>query len=207
MYQDHQMTTPPANVSAVILCGGQSRRMGSDKGLLAPEGFAWVATLRQELASLSLPVYVSLREDQREAYQPIVSPEQLIFDKVWENVAGPLVGILSAALHLPNQHLLVVPCDMPRLRQEVFAQWISAFHRHTTAYQAFISQTVHRWQPLCGIYHRSGLEVLTQHAQQGSLQGKSVHAVLEDVLTTFAVEIPTALTPQFANYNTPEDLS
>ena len=199
----HQL---PFNFISVILCGGQSRRMGTDKGLLAPRGEAWVTTLQQELSAMSLPVYVSIRADQQVAYRRMVPAEQLVVDGPWKNVAGPLVGILSVAQAFPSQHLLVVPCDMPQLRRPVFGIWLSAFYRHISEYQAFISQTTQRWQPLCGIYHREGLDALLKYYQRGQLQSLSMHAVLEKLLPTYPVEIPTSLTPQFANYNTPEDL-
>lgn len=198
---------PPTNLKAVILCGGQSQRMGSDKGLLAPNGTAWTSVLHQALTSLSLPVYVSLRADQQQAYQPLVEPEKLILDREWENVAGPLVGILSAAQALPSHHLLVVPCDMPELRPPVFSLWLTAYQEHMTTHHAVISRTTQRWQPLCGIYHAHGLALLLERYEQGQLHDQSMHAIVESVLTTFPVDIPPSLAPQFANYNTPDELS
>ena len=99
-----------------------------------------------------------------------------------------------------------MPCDMPKLRQDTLARWIATFRAHRTTHQAFISQTTHRWQPLCGIYHRRGLELLLDCYQRGTLHNQSMHAILENVLTTYAIAIPPALTDQFANYNTPDDL-
>ena len=195
------------DIIALILCGGQSRRMGTDKGLLTTQGTAWVTMLQQALASLSLPVYVSIRADQQATYQRVATSEQLIVDGTWKGIAGPLVGILSAAQQYPNQHLLVVPCDMPKLSSAVFAHWLSAFQKQAATYQAFISRTTQRQQPLCGIYHADGLQALTQHYHQGTLQDQSMHAVLDNVLTTYSIEIPSTLTSQFANYNTPDELT
>lgn len=193
------------NTIALILCGGQSRRMGTDKGLLAPQGTAWVAMLQQALASLPLPVYVSIRADQQAAYQQVVAPVQFVVDGVWPAVAGPLVGMLSAAQQYPNHHLLVVPCDMPRLSRAVFAHWLSAFQEYSAAHQACVSRTLQRWQPLCGIYRADGLQTLIRCYHQGTLQHQSMHAILDNVLTTHPIDIPPALTPQFANYNTLEE--
>ena len=193
-------------IAAVILCGGQSRRMGTDKGLMTADGRPWVAILQRELLSLSLPVYISIRADQRMAYQALVAEDTLLVDQAWDNIAGPLVGILSAAQALPNRHLLIVPGDMPRLRRPVFHQWLDTFRIYSSAYQAFVSRVSQRWQPLCGIYHREGLDILIQRYQRGQLQNLSMQAILKDLLVTYSIEIPASLTPQFANYNTPEDL-
>ena len=181
--------------------------MGHDKGLLVSEGLTWVEALQQELTSLPLPVYASIRADQQHLYQAWVPKDRLIVDQAWEGVAGPLIGILSAAQVISDQHLLVVPCDMPQLRREVFARWVTAFQNQAVAYQAFISQTTRRWQPLCGIYHRDGLDKLAQYYQQGRLQNQSMQAIVEKMLVTFAIDIPTSFASQFTNYNTPHDLS
>ena len=200
------MTDQYPDIAAVVLCGGQSRRMGTDKGLMMIGGTPWVTLLARELSSLPLPVYVSIRADQQEAYRYAGLAGQLVVDRDRKNVAGPLVGILSATQALPNQHLLVVPGDMPQLRRPVFDLWLDAFRRHSSAYQALVSQTAGRWQPLCGIYHRKGLDVLVSRYQRGQLQNLSMQAVLKSVLATYLIDIPTHLIPQFANYNTPEDL-
>ena len=194
------------NLVAVILCGGQSRRMGSDKGLLAPQGTSWMMTLHRELSSLALPVYVSVRADQQEAYQRVISAEHMLLDSEWEHVAGPLVGILSAAQQLPDQHLLVIPCDMPELRPAVFSLWLAAFRDHATTHEAYISYTASRWQPLCGIYRADALRTLIERYGQGQLRDQSMHAIVENLLTTYPITIPASLTPQFANYNTPDEL-
>lgn len=204
--QNDEESNEYPNVTAVILCGGQSRRMGTDKGLLVTGSSPWVTILQQELRLLPLPVYISVRADQRDAYQPVVGA-QLLVDQVWRDVAGPLVGILSAAQALPDQHLLVVPCDMPRLRRPVFDLWLEAFRAHASTYQAFVSQVAGRWQPLCGVYHRSGLDALIHYYQQGQLQNLSMQAILKNVLNTYLIPIPPSLAQQFANYNTPDDMT
>lgn len=201
------MTNKYPAIASVILCGGKSRRMGTDKGLLTFQGVPWVTVLQQELSLLSLPVYVSVRASQHAAYRRVVSSEQLLVDRLWENVAGPLVGILSAAQALPNQHLLVVPCDMPLLSRSAFDLWLTAFRDHKSTYQAFISQTAGRWQPLCGVYHRGGLNALVRYYQQGRLQDLSMQAILENALNTYPIPIPPSLTKQFVNYNTPDDIA
>ena len=201
------MTNEYPDIASVILCGGQSRRMGTDKGLLTFQGATWVTILQQALSLLSLPVYVSIRANQQAAYRRVVAAGQLLVDQPWEDVAGPLVGVLSAAQALPNRHLLIVPCDMPLLSRPVFELWLEAFLAHAPTYQAFISQVTGRWQPLCGVYHRRGLDTLADYYQQGRLQALSMQTILEDILSTYPVLIPPSLAQQFANYNFPDDIA
>ena len=49
---------------AIILCGGRSSRMGTDKGLLKLEETTWVQSAAEKMKQLNLPVYISVNQDQ-----------------------------------------------------------------------------------------------------------------------------------------------
>ena len=74
----------------VILCGGESKRMGSDKGLLQKDGRAWVSIIAEKLVSIGLPVVVSINGQQRESYAGLFSSNDLIVDSI--AIQGPLKG-------------------------------------------------------------------------------------------------------------------
>jgi hypothetical protein len=44
----------------LILCGGQSSRMGMDKGLLQFNGISWAQSAANKMAELNIPVYLSI---------------------------------------------------------------------------------------------------------------------------------------------------
>ena len=48
------------NLLGVVLCGGQSKRMGSDKGLLVKDGKPWAMCIADKLEKAALPVVVSI---------------------------------------------------------------------------------------------------------------------------------------------------
>ena len=65
---------------ALVLCGGQSTRMGSDKGLLQPNAKTWAATAADILAAQNLSVQFSVNPHQVEYYSQFFTATDLIVD-------------------------------------------------------------------------------------------------------------------------------
>ncbi len=92
-------------VAGVVLAGGQSSRMGSDKSELTLKG----KTLRQHSMEI-------LRQAQIQ--NVFVSGKNGIVDKYANK--GPLAGVLSCLLFLKQfRAVLFVPVDMPLLQKEI----------------------------------------------------------------------------------------
>jgi len=94
----------------VVLCGGESRRMGRDKGLLQTDGQPWVLRMGEKLATNQLPVVYSINKKQVAAYATWLPPGQYVVDS--DIGAGPLKGLLSVHRSYPDSDLLPVACDM-----------------------------------------------------------------------------------------------
>ncbi len=190
------------DISALILCGGLSSRMGADKGLKENNGKPWAQLLNDCLINLSIPTFLSVRPEQQEFYSQRMPNIPLIIDKNLQQINGPVRGMISAHVQIPEQHLLVVPCDMPRLNERSFTLWIEEFRRHQTT---VISRTEQRTQPLCGIYRREDITQLSKLYQQRKLNDQSMYAIIENHLRTHFVDVPEAFISQYKNYNTPQD--
>lgn len=88
--------------SALILAGGQSSRMGTDKALLNLNGQSLLAHMQQlALATGACEVLVSRNQPG------------FIADQAQQQ--GPLAGILAALEHCQSAQLLVLPIDTPLL--------------------------------------------------------------------------------------------
>ncbi len=97
----------------VILCGGQSSRMGSDKGLLKPGATTWAQTATNKMAALNIPVKISINSDQYKDYEALFPATDLIIDHATLLLKGPLLGVLSSHLAFPKEDLFILACDMP----------------------------------------------------------------------------------------------
>lgn len=96
------------SINGLILAGGKSTRMGTDKGQINYHGMSQVEYLSLLLKPFCDDVYVSLRSDQKSVYtiQSIEDSYQGF---------GPMSGILSAFKYNPNAAWLTVATDLPMI--------------------------------------------------------------------------------------------
>lgn len=94
-----------AGINGLVLAGGQSLRMGKDKGLLDYFGKSQRIYSMELLEKLSLKTFLSVRKEQN------VEVEKVIEDKLIG--LGPFGAICSAFQYDPNKAWLVLATDLP----------------------------------------------------------------------------------------------
>jgi molybdenum cofactor guanylyltransferase len=110
--RDDMATAPERQpLSAAILAGGKSSRMGRDKALLplVDGGAPMLAIVLDRLSAVADDLLVVAVD--RERYEPFGAR---VVPDLYPG-GGPLVGIHAAVAHAKHQHCLVVACDMPFL--------------------------------------------------------------------------------------------
>ncbi len=108
-------------LDALILAGGESRRMGGgEKGLLPLAGRPMICHLIERLGGRVDHIWIGCRPDQQ-GYQELA--DGLLEDQ--GESAGPLSGIARALETLDCTHLLIVPCDTPRVTGATFDRMIA----------------------------------------------------------------------------------
>lgn len=181
---------PP--IRGLILAGGDSRRMGMDKGLLTFEG----KSLRDHMAALlekqGIPAYFSCKEAQMPTFP---DPDKAIADTILD--AGPMGGVLSAFRRYPDAAWLVLPVDMPGLS----AATLQALTDHRSpAYlaTAFILQAGEVPQPFPSLWEPAAFPVLMQGLASGVTS-------LRDIMKKSRLRVIEAPEPaEWANINTPD---
>ncbi|WP_238984351.1 molybdenum cofactor guanylyltransferase MobA [Billgrantia kenyensis] len=121
---------PLKDVTALILAGGQGRRMGGcDKGLEPLAGLPLVghvqACLRGRVADLLISANRHL-EDYRGRGVRVVPDLQ-------EGYQGPLMGIYSGLRTASTPWVLVVPCDTPVLPHDLVVRMAAGIGDHRIA--------------------------------------------------------------------------
>lgn len=191
-------------IQGVVLCGGQSSRMGTDKGLIVTQSVTWTQLAINKLAALNLSVVISVNETQYSTYLLKFKDATIVKDHAAIEVYGPLKGLLSVHLKHPAKDLLVLACDMPHMHQQVLQELLMETSKANS--EALVFRSNEQIEPLCAAYSAKGLDKIYNLYLQGQLKKNSLHYLLENLKTTYLPVHPD-WSKYFANYNSPSDLS
>jgi len=190
--------TLPLPVTALVLCGGKSRRMGRAKAFLPFKGGSMVEHVLSTVKDLFSEVLIVANEP--EAY------ENLDFDVVKDILPyrGPLGGILSGLLVSSNPYAFVIACDMPLVQKKLVREIASKRHGNDVVVLS------HRQgvEPLLGIYSKNCIKQLEETLFSGNLKVLDFLGGLKAQTYFYNLESPDENSlPQFFNVNTPQDYS
>ena len=139
-----------APLYGLVLAGGRSQRMGSDKGLLAYHGIPQREFAGRLMEPICDAVYLSLRQDQDAADSRYPG----IFDT--NRYRGPFNGILSAHEAFPEVAWLVVACDLPLLDVATLELLLSG-RRPDSVATSLVTGVSGLPEPLAAIWEPHGL--------------------------------------------------
>jgi molybdenum cofactor guanylyltransferase len=189
----------------VILCGGKSSRMGSDKGLLKLEAKTWAQTAFDKLAELNFPIVISVNEKQHNDYAVVFNSSELIIDDPSLSIHGPLSGVLSIHLQHPDEDLLILACDMPLMETLLLKELLTKYQQHSSK-DAFVYANDGEPEPLCGIYKATGLAYILSLYQNKQLPKHSMKYMLEHI-ATHTIPLPDDKKKCFRNFNAHAELN
>ncbi len=175
-------------MNALILIGGKSSRMGTDKSLLNYHGKPQREYLFDLAKKYCKEVYFSCRLEQQFSDNTIIDKYEL----------GPMGGILSAFYFNPNSAWLVVACDMPFIDENSFEDLVNHRNKHKIA-TAFMNFETNAPDPLFTIYEPKVLDLLTEYAEAGN---KSPKVFLQNNDTEIIISANLCL---LTNVNTNEE--
>ncbi|WP_138506204.1 molybdenum cofactor guanylyltransferase [Nostoc sp. PA-18-2419] len=114
---------------------------------------------------------------------------------------GPLVGFAQGLFKVETDWVLLLACDLPRLRVEVLQEWATKLDNVADNAIAALAHHPKGWEPLCGFYRRCCLPELLDFINQG---GRSFQQWLQQ----YPVEVlPLPEPDMLFNCNTPADLA
>ena len=186
----------------LVLCGGQSIRVGTDKGLLInTKKITWAQHCFSLLAKLEIPVVISVNSTQYNDYKRIFPLKELIPDNNDLDIHGPLLGLLSVHLKQPAHDIFVLACDMVAMNVVVLNCLYNHYLQHNKKKTCVFTHN-NVSEPLCSIYTAKDLEKIYQLHQKGFLEKHSLKHCLEN-LNISLLDIPFEWEKYFKNFNTP----
>jgi molybdenum cofactor guanylyltransferase len=151
-----------APLLGLVLSGGRSSRMGSDKAAIRHGDRTQLEHAVDLLRPVAGEVFVSVRPDQ------VADPLRAQFAQIVDggDVEGPAAGIRAAQLARPAAAWLVVACDLPRLNESTLRHLVA--HRDPGRIAtAFRSSHDGLPEPLCAIYEPAAVPALQQYLATG----------------------------------------
>ncbi|WP_462251554.1 molybdenum cofactor guanylyltransferase [Ferruginibacter sp.] len=189
----------------IILCGGQSSRMGSDKGLLVHEAKTWAQTAFEKLSAINIPIKFSVNEKQQNDYAKVFASDVLIVDNTALDIHGPLLGVLSAHLQNPDDDLFLLACDLPLMETNLLKE-LFALYQQSKKYEAYIFTNNKEQEPLCGIYTAAALKKITGLQQKNKLTRHSMKFILSQMIVC-EITLLDNQKAYFRNFNAHADIN
>lgn len=180
------------NITGIILAGGKSKRMGTDKGFILLDGIPFIQHIINNLTPLvDEIIIVSNNPDY----------DQFGYKRIPDNVTdfGPVAGVYTGLKASKTDYNFIISCDAPKVDLDVFTPLLKERNGKYDVVQ-YIANS--RTTPLTALYHRKCLQIFKLALQNKIQQLRFVVKQL-NVKTLVASD---EIRPKIVNINTPKDL-
>ena len=181
------------NYSLLILAGGKSSRMGTNKAELLYEGRTFLENLIEKAKNLGVEkIYISGFENKDEEVQVVYD----IYPEI-----GPLGGLHAGLREVKTPYCLVLPVDVPQIPED-FLEGLLKFHEQEVINKEkpVLAEREGFVEPLIGIYPVSMVSYIEERIASQRL---SVFRMIQEWgCVAYKTDIPEE---KIANINTQED--
>lgn len=190
---------PVPAITAFILAGGRSTRMGTDKAFVLLDGRTLLAGALDLARSLTDDVRIVGDPSKFASFAPVV--EDLF------SGCGPLAGIHAALRSSQTDLNLLFAVDMPFLTPALL-QYILGRAQDSDTAMVTVPRTAQGWQPLCAVYRREFASIAEKALRAGRYKIDALfteagaQAIGEPELQSAGFSLDL-----FSNLNTPDDLA
>ena len=162
-----------SDCTALILAGGDSRRMGQDKALLLLDGKTLLEHVTASMQSVFPKVIVSVRRLREDVDTPQVCDEV--------EASGPLAGLIAGLAQVDTPWIFVVACDMPFVSETV----VMHLAKLRASHQAVVPVAHGHIQPMAAFYATNTLDVMREAFSTGD---KSLRGILDKINVRYVGE-------------------
>ncbi len=188
-------------ITAAVMAGGRSMRMGVDKTLLPVDGEPLLTRVVEAVSSACSHVMVVTNRPEAVEEAGLPADVPVLVDEV--AFQGPLGGLVTALKEAPDDWVLAVAADMPWLQPDI----VGALWHARDGAQVVVPVTAEGPEPLLALYHRDCLPVARRVLESGRRRLVAMFPELK--VREVPVEALRGADPELVslfNVNTPEDL-
>lgn len=183
-------------ISLLVIAGGKSSRMGTDKRWLEVDGCSFLERLLQKAEQEPFLKKFLCVEAVTEKLAALAKRYGFAVLADVQKEAGPMEGIRQGLLAMPTEYALALSCDMPFFSFSAVRPLLAAVSKDKTL-RAALAVVNGRRQPLAAVYHRDMAAGFAAALARGQYK---IGAVLADVPHRL---VPIKQAACFFNVNTP----
>ena len=185
-------------MTAIILAGGRSSRMGSDKAFLKIGGAVIIEREITALKKVFRDVVVVVSDSKKYDLKSVRIVEDIIKDY------GPLGGLHAGLMASGTIKNFVTACDMPFLNEDVI-RYVMGMSGGRDIVVPKIDGKLH---PLFGVYSKACIPVIEEMVKEGLHRVSGLYDRLETrFISKKAIEKLDTEVKSIININTKEELS
>ncbi len=178
------------NITGIILSGGKSTRMGSNKAMLSFNGKKMIEYGISAMKEVCRTVIIGANTQAYNAFNIPVVPDN------YQNM-GPLAGLEACLRHSQTRKNLITPCDTPFLNVEFLKTIISNIENYDAVVPILKDGKI---EPLTGYYSKDILPIIVSQIENGDYK---IQNLLKAINTKYIVVENVSV---LKNINTPNDL-
>jgi molybdopterin-guanine dinucleotide biosynthesis protein A len=168
-----------SNVSCVILVGGESRRIGSDKARVVLGGKKLFSHVFEKLSPLFSDIMIGAHDSE----YPIeelgdIKDARLITDRASNlDKRGPALGLCAALAEARNQWIFMTACDHPFI-EPALVEYLATLRDDVDCVVPIIAG---KFQPLFALYAKTCLDALNERVTTATnKKGRSLYDFLKE---------------------------
>jgi molybdopterin-guanine dinucleotide biosynthesis protein A len=181
-------------IGAVILAGGKSLRMGTDKAVLSYEGQSFLDCISKELRSFDERI-LSINDGRQYEECGFHVVKDIFPD------CGPISGLHAALCACKSDALFCIPCDVPLFRLSL-ADYIcsKAEEKYDAVIPVFKDGHIH---PLCAVYKKTAVDIFEKQILSKKYKIMDAHEFMN--IRYIPLEAIGNAEKYLFNVNTPEE--
>lgn len=169
--------------TAIIIAGGTSQRMGTDKSMLPLKGRTIIENICEQLHAGFEQVLISANETDKFAFLGF----EIVRDRVSDQ--GPLMGIASSLAASANELNFVVACDIPHIRLTFVRRMLSQAAKSSADIVVPMTRDG-QCEPLFAIYRRSVVKAMNEVLSTNRRKITDVFALCEVEYVRLGTSLP-----------------
>ena len=163
-------------MTALVLCGGKSTRMGVDKQKLSYNGVYLIDTIIENLAiNFDQIIILSNEKNFFENRYKNYKNDILIKEDIIKNI-GPCAGLYSGLIYAKNEDNFLIACDMPYFNQDYIDFLKEKSYEKILAYK-----NEKYFEPFFALYKKELAKDLEKYIKKG---GRSLNGFLREISPT-----------------------